>query len=172
MRLMLTMTAAMLLATTPAFGDIAVRFTESAPKDRFRITNLSTCPTGPLEVVIDLTGSSAGLIFDTTGRGAGVSVFQPFELIAGAEQVEAVSDITDGDSLAVLGLSNLPGKAHVAFTIDVDDTLAASTNGQTMISGSEISGARVSLRVGSAAPVEARFDADGTATVPWQACLS
>lgn len=161
-----------LLAASTSLADVRVSFTESAPKDRFSIVNLSACPTGPVEVVIDLSGSAAGLIFDTTGRGAGVSVYQPFELVAGADQVEAASEITDGDSLAVLSLSSLPSRGEIAFTIDVDDTLPVSSNGPTMITGGEISGARVALRLGNGAPMEARFDAGGTALVPLQACLS
>lgn len=161
-----------LLTGTAALADISVRFTESAPKDRFHIANLSACPTGPLEIVIDLSGSAAGLIFDTTGSGAGVSVYQPFELVAGAEQVEAASEITDGDSRAVLRLSELPVKGEVAFTIDVDDTLPASYNGQTMISGAEIKGARLLVRPGSGSTIEASFDSSGDAIAPLGTCLS
>lgn len=160
------------LLATPAAADIAVRFTEGAPKDRFTISNASACATGAIEVEIDLSGSAAGLIFDTTGRGAGVEVFQPFELVSGSAQVTAVSEITDGDSRAVLSLSDLPAQGDVSFTIDVDDTLPSSSNGQIMISGGEIEGAVFRVSAGPGAPFSARFDTSGEATVPWQACLS
>lgn len=163
---------AALLSAAPALADVRVQFIEGAPKDRFIITNTSACPTGTLEVTIDLATSSAGLIFDTTGSGAGVSVFQPFELVAGADHVTAASQVSDGDRRAVLEISDIPGKGEVAFTIDVDDTLPASANGQTMILGSEMAGARVQVRAGGGAPVTAPFDGNGVAVAAWEACLS
>lgn len=160
------------LNANPAMADISVRFVEGAPKDSFRITNLSPCPTGPLEVTLDLSASAAGLIFDTTGRGAGVQVFQPFELVTGGAQVTGVSEITDGDSVAVLTLSDIPPKGEVAFTIDVDDTLPASANGQTMISGGEIAGAAVSVAASEQSRVTGVFDVRGQAKLGWESCLS
>ena len=57
---------------------LIVDFEESAPKDYFRLKNASETEWRIDRVEIDLRGSG-GLIFDVTGRGAGVSVYQPFE---------------------------------------------------------------------------------------------
>jgi len=79
------LSAAVMCVAIPALADVTVRFEESAPKDRFTITNDGPCPMGEVAVVIDLGASAAGLIFDVTGTGAGVSVFQPMELVRGQE---------------------------------------------------------------------------------------
>ena len=54
-----------------AFADLDVRFLEGAPKDRFIFHNNSNCSLETARLVLDLSGSSAGLIFDVTGKGAG-----------------------------------------------------------------------------------------------------
>lgn len=156
---------------TAAHADIAVSFVESAPKDRFEITNISTCPTGPMDVTIDLSGSSAGLIFDTTAQGQGVEVFQPFELVAGADYISGLPQVKDGDQQLTLTLADLPGQATVAFTIDVDDTLERSSNGQIMINGSEISGARVEIS-GAGLTTDASFDQTARADISANTCLT
>lgn len=142
--------AAVLLSASPAFADLEVRFQEGAPKDRFTLTNPGTCALGPMEVTIDLAGSSAGLVFDVTGEGAGVEVFQPFELVSGQEYVAAHSVVSDGDNAVMLRLLGLAAGAGVAFTIDVDDTIGAR---EITVSRSEIAGAGVR--------VEARGEAFG-----------
>lgn len=162
----------LLLAAIPAGADVRAVFIEGAPKDRFVISNTSACPTGALEVTIDLAPSAAGLVFDTTPQGAGVNVSQPFELVAGAAHVTAVSTVSDGDRRAVLEISDIPGKGEVAFTIDVDDSLPSSANGPTRILNSEMSGAQLQIRAGGAPPITAPFDQTGQATAPWEACLS
>lgn len=156
----------------PAQADILVRFTESAPKDRFEIVNTASCATGSFDITIDLSGSAAGLIFDTTGQGQGVEVFQPFELVSGAPLVASAGRITDGDAAATLSLSDLPARGTVAFTIDVDDTLPRSSNGQIMVSRSEIAGARVNIRDSAGTVTTAAFGDDATAQLDWPACVS
>ena len=111
------------------------------------------------------------MIFDTTAHGQGVEVFQPFELVAGADFVTGLPTVADGDARLTLLLADLPAQASVAFTIDVDDTLERSSNGQTMINGSEISGAAVSLS-GAGLVGEAAFDRNATAVIVASTCLS
>ena len=159
-------TMLMLTAAAPAAADISVRFQESAPKDSFVITNAGTCPLGNITLTLDLGASAAGLIFDVTGAGAGVSVFQPLEIIAGREYLASVPEVKDGDSEISLPLQGLDAGATVAFTIDVDDTKGTTA---TMISGSEITGAQVVLE-SRAVTVEAEFGADATAFAPFSAC--
>lgn len=159
--------AAVGLATAaPAAADITVRFVEGAPKDSFTITNAGTCPLRDVTLTLDLGASAAGLIFDVTGAGAGVSVFQPLEIVAGQEYLGRVPEVKDGDNALRLPLQGLDAGASVSFTIDVDDTLGRTA---TMISGSEIKGAQVILETG-AATVSADFDADATARAPLSAC--
>ena len=166
-----SVTVFFVVCASAAQADMAVRFDEGAPKDRFRIVNLSTCPTGPVDLTIDLSGSSAGLIFDTTAQGQGVEVFQPFELVEGADLVTGVPTVRDGDARLTLSLQDLPAQASVAFTIDVDDTLARSSNGQIMVSGSEIAGARVTL-TGATLSGAANFDQSATASISLNTCLT
>jgi len=65
-------TAIATTALSPVYADINVRFSEGAPKDRFSFKNDSACDLTDLSIEIDLSASSARLIFDTTGEGAGV----------------------------------------------------------------------------------------------------
>ncbi|MEO0865611.1 MAG: aggregation factor core protein MAFp3, isoform C, partial [Pseudomonadota bacterium] len=106
---------AFLLAATSAQAGFVARFVEGAPKDTFVIEAApGACATGPLSVTFDLTGSDGKLIFDVTDAGAGVEVFQPFELVRGAERVTAFSDVTDGDTLLRLEVSDLSETEQVA----------------------------------------------------------
>lgn len=145
----------------PSFADVVVRFVEGAPKDRFRISADGNCLDAQVSLTIDLEGSAGALVFDVTGAGAGVEVFQPFELVAGAEFVLAATPVSDGDRALVLELSALPNGAEVAFTIDVDDTIGAR---EITVSGAEIEGAAVRL-VSGAKTTEARFGSDATAVL-------
>jgi len=141
-----------------------VRFDEGAPKDRFTITNAGNCALPLTSVTIDLTASAAGLIFDVTGSGAGVSVFQPFQLVSGEEFVSTLPQVKDGDRVVSLKLKGLGTKQRVSFTIDVDDTAGTS---ETMVSGSEIKGATV-----RAGKVSGTFGTDNIARIIVPACTS
>ena len=93
-------------------------------------------------MLVDLSTSSAGLIFDVTGSGAGVEVYQPLEIVLGSARLASVPEVEDGQSSIRLEVADLgPGEA-IAFTIDVDDTLGSRA---ITVSGTEIAGASVSL---------------------------
>jgi hypothetical protein len=98
-------------------------------------------------VVLDMTGSAGGLIFDTEGGGAGVEVFQPFETVSG--DVASVS-VSDGAGLLSLSVSDWPEGAEISFTIDVDDVLRHGDLGQTQVSGGEIAGAELRINASGA----------------------
>jgi len=151
---------------TAASSDIVTAFQESAPKDSFTVENRSGCPLGHMTVSIDLAGSTAGLIFGATGAGAGVQVYEPFMLVAGADLVENAPAVGDDYTAVSLDLSGLAEGRSVAFSIDVDDTV--ETCG-TMISGAEITGATVTIAAASLTGT-AMFDA--TALLPVTTCTS
>lgn len=142
----LTFSACLIACAAPVLADLEVTFREGAPKDRFTLVNLSGCSIGPADVTIDLSGSKAGLIFDVSDTGAGVEVFQPFDLVVGQDAVAAFTPVADGDSAVTLRLDVLQVGEEVAFTIDVDDTLGAR---EITVSRSEIAGASVRLDTGS-----------------------
>ncbi|MCP4824563.1 MAG: aggregation factor core [Shimia sp.] len=160
--------AALTLPFTAATGqaDLHVRFIEGAPKDRFEITNHSACTISSSTITLDLASSQGALIFDVTGNGAGVEVFQPFEIVSGREALATLPTILDGQNAVDLPISTLVSGASIAFTIDVDDTLGAR---EVTVTGSEISGATVKL-VGSDAPQRARFDTEAKAQVTGLTC--
>ncbi len=152
-----------------AQADVTVQFIEGAPKDRFVIsTDTGVCADTLIRVTIDMSGSAGGLIFDVTGAGAGVEVFQPLELVAGTDVVTGTSQVTDGDDELVLELGAMPAGAEVAFTIDVDDTVGTRA---ITVSGSEIIGAELRVLV-DGATTSGAFDASGRATAVTPACLS
>ena len=160
-----------LLAWQPARADLQVTFTESAPKDRFEIRNSGECALRHLVLEIDLAPSAGRLIFDTTATGAGVEVFQPFEVTSGGIELMSSATVADGDSSLSLGIQSLaPGQA-VSFTIDVDDTLPAGELGPTRVANSEISGGLVKARLQEAnKPLIATFGRNSKATVLLPAC--
>ena len=118
--------------------------------------------------MIDLAGSPSNLIFDISNEGAGVEVFQPFELVSGADFVMAASDVRDGDTAMTLSMDALPQGESVAFTIDLDDTVGTR---EITVSGSEIEGARIVV-MQDETPAVGLFNANGVAVVPLAACMS
>lgn len=155
------------LAAAPALAEIEVAFTEGSPTDVFSIRHDGDCALGPFTLEIDLSASAGGLYFDTTAGGAGLQTYQPFELIAGAERVTAISPVGDGDARVRLSFSRFEPGERVAFTIDVDDRMTAGPLGQTLIDGSEIAGGRVSI--GAA---QGLFDAGAIARLPTPDCAA
>ena len=143
-----TLAAAAMLMAAQAQADIRVQFDEGAPKDRFTITRVGECDLGASVVVLDLSESPSGLIFDVSESGQGVEVFQPFELVAGADHLTSQPTVRDGDQAIRLPLASLQRGDAVAFTIDVDDTGGGR---EITVSDSEIEGAvvRVETEVGS-----------------------
>lgn len=122
--------------------NVEISFTESAPKDIFDIRNKSDESWTLVSLAFDLTSSHGGLIFDTDVGGPGENVAQPFERAGGNAQLVTTPTVSDGDAAMLMLFSGFaPGQSFV-FTIDLDDRLTQSDMGQTMISGSEISGAR------------------------------
>lgn len=152
--------AAWCVIATAAHADLRVSFQEGAPKDRFEIRNIGACTITGASVVIDLSQSQGGLIFDVTSSGQGTQVFQPFEIVQGAEALARVPTVVDGQNRVALEITRLAPDASIAFTIDVDDTLGQRA---TTVTGAEIAGATVSYNSG-AIPVLATF-ANGPRTV-------
>ena len=121
---------------TPTFADVSLTFIESAPKDRFVVTNAG-CPLVDATLIIDLATAPAGVIFDVTAQGAGVEVFQPVELVAGTA---TLSSITDGDQRLTISLGTMETDAEVIISADLDDLQANGALGQIRVAGSEIAG--------------------------------
>lgn len=137
--------AALALSSVPSLASdgLVARFIEGAPKDRFVFENTSKCDLKSAKITLDLSGSSAGLIFDVTGSGAGVEVFQPLEIVSGASVLRAIPELRDGDSRVELQIAGLAKGDAISFTIDVDDTLGGR---ETIVDTSEIVGATVTLQ--------------------------
>lgn len=154
------------LTASTASADLVVRFDEGAPKDRFTLTNTADCALAASRVTVDLGTAPAGLIFDVTAAGAGVEVFQPFDVVAGAENLTTLPSVSDGQSAVTLNLNGLAAGASVAFTIDVDDTGGGR---EITVSGSEIAGASVRM---DGNMQQGLFDSSARATLPTSACTS
>lgn len=149
---------------------IEVRFIESAPKDRFLVTNKSECEIESLTVNIDLSSSAGKLIFDTTQTGAGVEVFQPFEIERGELELISSSDVKDGDSEISVRIQNMQPGGSASFTIDVDDTLRDSELGKIRVAGSEIKGGSVRAKTNQSELSMATFSSQSTATLSFPDC--
>jgi hypothetical protein len=159
-----------LLLGQPVNADLEVEFIESAPKDRFIIKNTGECVLKDLVLEIDLSESTGRLIFDTTATGAGVDVFQPFEVTEGEIELISSDAVEDGDTTLSLSIQDIPAGKAISFTIDVDDTLTASELGQTRVADSEISNGLVKARLREQKPVIATFGNNSRATVLLSTC--
>ncbi|MFT6073813.1 MAG: hypothetical protein ACJAZ1_000723 [Yoonia sp.] len=135
--------ACLTLLALPSFADVTVRFEESAPKDRFVIS--TDCPLSEVAMKIDLSQSAGSLIFDVTGEGAGVEVFQPVEV---QDNAARAMPVTDGDQILVLSISEIRAGSDVVIYADLDDVLINSQLGQIRVAGSELDGATVDFVVG------------------------
>lgn len=156
------------LAGTAAQADISGTFRDGAPVDRFTFTANDGCLMGPANLTIDLSGSDAGLIFDVTGAGQGVEVFQPLVLVSGGQTVQSTSNLTDGDTMLALSLNGMPQGQPLAFTMDLDDTIGQR---EITVSGAEIAGATVTLAVGDQTAT-GTFDSRGNVTIVTADCGS
>ncbi|MEP4196786.1 MAG: aggregation factor core [Aliishimia sp.] len=159
-------TVAGLLMSSPVYADVKVQFIEGAPKDRFVITNVGDCDWGARQLEIDFSASNGGLFFDVTGSGAGVEVFQPFEVTAGAERLVKEPTISDGDQSVTLDMSGLGLGETIAFTTDVDDTNGTR---EITVANGEISGTTVSIFVGGKTH-SANMDADAEVLITTSNC--
>jgi len=151
-------------------ADIVVSFVESAPKDRFVVENQGACPFDDLIVEIDLSESAGRLIFDTTASGAGVEVFQPFEVAEGDVQLLSAEVVNDGDRVLTVRIKNLLPESSAVFTIDVDDQLPKSELGMIRVTGSEMENSLVSITFWEEQLSTAVFNANSVAVVPSPAC--
>ena len=164
---LITTSLATLVLSTSAFADIRVKFDEGAPKDRFTISNVSGCTLEKGEVVIDLSSSAAGLIFDTTNQGAGVEVFQPLEFTRGQAMLSKMPKVKDGDNKVTLAFKDFKNGDAISFTIDVDDTIGQR---EITVSSSEITGAAFMVKTMSGS-ASAKFDGSATAQTKSGLCL-
>lgn len=160
------------MASVPAAAVVEIEFVESAPKDRFIIKNIGSCVLEELTLELDLSQSAGKLIFDTTSTGAGVDVFQPFEVEEGNIVPFAAEGVNDGDSQIALQIASLAPGNRASFTIDVDDTLPSSDLGQIRVADSEISGATVNLTVGESETLVTTFDNGSVARANLPVCPS
>ncbi len=137
-----------------SYANLQVKFVESAPKDWFAVTSLASCVLRNVQMSIDLSNSAGKLIFGTTANGAGVEVFQPFEVRSGEIALTSGDQVFDSDrALSVLITSLKPGET-ASFTIDVDDSMTNSELGMICVSKSEITGSEVSISIDGGQAVE------------------
>ena len=165
-KLCLVGVAALFLSATSAHAGLRVEFDEGAPKDRFRIKNTGSCPITNSSVLVDLSTSRGGLIFDVTVRGEGVEVFQPFEVESGGSSLAGQPIVRDGQTDIELDISSLGPQSEIVFTIDVDDTRGTRA---ITVSGAEIEGATVRYRRGQST-ASAAFTARSTAVLSATNC--
>ena len=124
---------------------LSAKFTESAPRDRFAFTNVSSDGWQIQKLSLRLATSDGKLIFDTEDGGTGVEVFQPYRQESTTATVQGVSQPADGDQSMQINFSDFPAGANYTFSIDVDDQLSQSELGNIRVAGSEINGAGIKV---------------------------
>ncbi|WP_247743538.1 aggregation factor core [Shimia sp. R10_1] len=155
-----------ILLSTEAKADIHVTFIEGAPKDRFEIQNVGACTMREGIVTVDLENSNGALVFDVAGGGAGLEVFQPFQIVEGQDALTSLPTVADGQTSVALEISALAPGQRVVFTIDVDDTIGTRS---ITVTDAEIAGATVSLAQ-SGTDETAAFSANAIAALPVTTC--
>ena len=171
LRILLGLLLGLPLVSNAYAGHLTVLFEEDAPKDRFIVRNDSTCLISDVSLKIDLAGSKAGLYFDTTASGAGVEVYQPFEVQSGGELLSEIPTIKDGDKVMELKFPELAPESRLVVTIDVDDSLS-TTSTPTMISGSEIENATIRASFNSSNNENGNFVQSGYALIIMPDCAT
>lgn len=148
----------------PACGiAVTVSFGESAPRDRMTIVNDASASVTLSLIEIDLSNSAGGVIFDTLDGGAGVEVFQDFQVESGEAALTSEPVVDDGANQLSLSFDSFePGESFV-FSIDVDDQLTDSDLGQIQVSGAELAGAEVVITTAEGEEATAVFDTASTA---------
>jgi hypothetical protein len=167
MKLIIFFASLFAFVSQSAIADITVRFVESAPKDRFVISS-DTCPLNEVDVLIDLTQSAGGLIFDVTPDGAGVEVFQPVEV---QNDGVAVMPVVDGDQHLSFVIGHLSAGDDIVISADLDDVLTNSSLGQIRVAGSELDGAAVKMTIAGESQTAVFVDGANTVIVA-HSCLS
>jgi hypothetical protein len=157
-----------MLIAGQAQANLEARFLEGAPKDRFVLTNTGDCALPAATITLDLSPAASGLVFDVTASGAGVQVFQPFDVVAGVEALNGLPVVLDGDTAISLDVKGLAPDQTISFTIDVDDTGGGR---EITVSNSEIAGALVTVTLGNSVAV-GTFDEMSQAVVRLAVCLS
>ncbi len=150
--------------STHTLANLEAQFIEGAPKDTFIIKNTGRCAITNTTIAINLSPSKGQLIFDTSETGAGVEVYQPFEITAGGDALTSdgqTLSVSDGDQQLALPIQSLASGQTVSFTIDVDDNLTNSIRGKTQVVGSEMQGATIGISALSVAS----FNSNNSATV-------
>ena len=159
--------SAVLAATAGlAVADITAEFDEGAPKDRLIITNTGNCSYSDFAVELDLEPSAGKLIFDVSDQGAGVEVFQPFEIVSGTNALKSAPIVTDGQKGVSFEFTGLePGQALVV-TSDVDDTIGAR---EITVTGQEFEGSVLTVYI-DGKTLDARFGPKPVAMVALPDC--
>ena len=127
---------------------IALVFTESAPRDMFEIRNGSSTGQRIQRLALDLAPSAGRLVFDTSAGGTGVDVFQPFRAETGLAKLADAPEVKDGADRLELTFARFDAGQRFRFSIDVDDRLTTSDMGQTRVSGREMAGAVLTVVLG------------------------
>jgi hypothetical protein len=162
--------AAIFLCVHSASAEIVISFEESAPKDRFFMSNRSSCDIDAGSITIDLSSSTSELFFDTDPSGPGENVAQPFE-IERTKKVSATSlPVPDGASSAEIRFRDfLPGGEIVA-TVDLDDSVPSGPRGVQMIDASELAGVRVTVATNAGARHTATFNEESRVSIELTGC--
>lgn len=138
----LTMALSLSLLAAPAAAEMRIDFKEGAPKDRFILTNVGACALPAMAVTIDMGESQGRLVFDVTESGAGVEVFQPFEVEVGADYLTTLPEVIDGQTQVTLDLTPMDIGARLVVSTDLDDTIGAR---EITVRGSEFQGTTLSI---------------------------
>jgi len=154
--------------------EVVIRFIDSSP-DLFIIENKSQEPWTLLSLEFRAANSAGRVVFDTDFGGAGASEPQQFEIVEGEVGLMRAPVVADGAEELTLHFTSFQAGRSFVFTIDLDDRLENSAEGQAYVTGEEIAGAEVTgllthPRIGEG-NARGTFGTDGKAHLRGAACV-
>lgn len=154
--------------------EVVIRFIDSSP-DLFIIENKSQEPWTLLSLEFRAQNSAGRVVFDTDFGGAGASEPQQFEPVEGEVGLMQAPVVADGAEDLTLHFTNFQAGRSFVFTIDLDDRLENSAEGQAYVTGEEISGAEVTVlfthpKIGEG-NARGTFGSDGKAHLRGATCV-
>lgn len=154
--------------------EVVIRFIDASP-DLFIIENKSQEPWTLLSLEFRAEHSAGRVVFDTDFGGAGASEPQQFEIVEGEVGLMQAPVVADGAEELTLHFTNFQAGRSFVFTIDLDDRLGNSAEGQAYVTGEEIAGAEVTglfthPKIGEG-NARGTFGTDGKAHLRGAACV-
>ena len=167
-RQVLAAAALLCFAATASESQILAEYKPSPLTDQIRVSNISNCPTGPLEIGIYLSSSVGELVISGDPSANRIVGSKVQVASTGGDPVEVIAEV---DAVYVTVSNFAPGHG-IELEIDLSSELDDGELQSTRAAGSLISGAEAVVTAPNEKYRVGLFGRDGQAIVETPACLS